>query len=476
MKSVNFSKINDKAEIIFKCLLLIYSFLGCCCLTNGNKIISFVMWPTFIIGALILIYRVLNWHNYMNNFVMILILFYIAGILSLLFNLEYLSKRNIVYQILWSFYFFILFANPKNKRLQDFKKEFNIIKLLFIIITEVLVILSLVMLYNKTSINTYINDYNLLGGFISNRLYGAFINPNIGSLITIISSLFIVDFMKKNDFKRVFLVIALIINVIYIALSDSRSGLIIIFTVSLIFCFLKILINNKRNMKKISILFVSFLVAAGCFFTPILVKYTYNKCVVASVKSEEPANNIQDSNDEDANKTEAEEFIYKNEVKRHYDLSEDISNRRFSIWKSGIEIFLKKPVFGTTYDGFTPYAIKHLPNTYIVNNDYMNMKTFDNEFINILVSNGIVGIIILLIFVINVLVLFFKRIKYSIKSYPNEIAILLPSICGVIVSSLFASALFYYSSPATIIFWLFLGYLIFILKAKGDEENYGTNN
>ena len=67
---------------------------------------------------------------------------------------------------------------------------------------------------------------------------------------------------------------------------------------------------------------------------------------------------------------------------------------------------------------------------------------------------------ILLIFVINVLVLFFKRIKYSIKSYPNEIAILLPSICGVIVSSLFASALFYYSSPATIIFWLFLGYLI----------------
>ena len=64
------------------------------------------------------------------------------------------------------------------------------------------------------------------------------------------------------------------------------------------------------------------------------------------------------------------------EIGREQDISGDISNRRFSIWKSGIDLFAESPLIGVGgYSNIVTFAQENIPTTYLVANDY---KIFDS--------------------------------------------------------------------------------------------------
>mgnify|MGYP000175836823 FL=1 len=48
----------------------------------------------------------------------------------------------------------------------------------------------------------------------------------------------------------------------------------------------------------------------------------------------------------------------------------DISNQRFQLWASAIEVGLSRPLTGISFYGIVPYTEKNFPDTYIVNNDH----------------------------------------------------------------------------------------------------------
>ena len=43
----------------------------------------------------------------------------------------------------------------------------------------------------------------------------------------------------------------------------------------------------------------------------------------------------------------------------------DFSNGRFSIWESGLEVFLQSPLIGVSHRHIADFAAEHLPQTYI---------------------------------------------------------------------------------------------------------------
>lgn len=90
----------------------------------------------------------------------------------------------------------------------------------------------------------------------------------------------------------------------------------------------------------------------------------------------------------------------------------DISNRRFDIWKSAVEIFKTSPVFGISRANILPYVDDNLPDSYLVTNEYMRFDSMHNMFFEILVSQGAVGLITFLTFIIFVIVGIFKYGKY----------------------------------------------------------------
>ena len=64
MKSKELERYMEK---LFKILFLIEGYLQTCSFTFGKKIISFFLWPTIILGIIILIYRVIEYRKFYND-------------------------------------------------------------------------------------------------------------------------------------------------------------------------------------------------------------------------------------------------------------------------------------------------------------------------------------------------------------------------------------------------------------------------
>ena len=255
---------------------------------------------------------------------------------------------------------------------------------------------------------------------------------------------------SKRSFK-VYYGVNIVLQISYIAFSDSRSGLIALGVGTGIFIFLgrlKAYEKIKGYSKYLKIILITLASMIFIMAIPKIIIWGYNNLdrVTESSEKEPPK-----------------------EVKRGYDLEENISNRRFDLWKSGIEIFQTTPVVGTSYSGITDYAKENLPDTYLVNNDYKEFKHLDNEFLNVLVSQGIIGALILLILIFNCAVYILKRIFKVSGTDFVIIQTLLSGLCCMCVGVMFRQGMFYYNGPNTVMFWMLLGYLISLLRINSNS-------
>lgn len=176
------------------------------------------------------------------------------------------------------------------------------------------------------------------------------------------------------------------------------------------------------------------------------------------------------SSDKDKTDAQKEKDKQKLEIGRQSnDINGDVSNRRFAIWGSGLEIFKTKPLTGVTFRNYVPYAEDKLPDTYLVNNDFIEFHSMHNSFVDILVSQGILGVVIIAAYIILVLVLIFKNFfKFKGEKYKYNTA-LLSIIAPIFASMMFYSETFYMNTGGAFLFWLALGYLIQSVTSKNSE-------
>ena len=99
------------------------------------------------------------------------------------------------------------------------------------------------------------------------------------------------------------------------------------------------------------------------------------------------------------------------------------------------------------------------------------MITLDNEILNILISDGIFGIISAVAFIGYILVFViikFRKVKRDEKYFVAlQLAILFPLACA----AMFSSIMFYHFSPNAVMFWIVLGQLMAYLDAGEKIEN-----
>ena len=131
-----------------------------------------------------------------------------------------------------------------------------------------------------------------------------------------------------------------------------------------------------------------------------------------------------------------------------------------------MEIFLQKPLFGHTFKGFLPYAQENLPETYLVKNDYLQLNTLDNDVMNLMVSNGIAGLLCFAAFVILVLRRLLRLLKNRAAADPL-LPLLLAVCAAAAASSLFSSGVLYMQCQYSLLFWVALGLL---MRFETDAE------
>ncbi len=332
-------------------------------------------------------------------------------------------------------------------------------------------------------------------GVVVMRLWGIFVDPNFASAIciaVICMSLFVLFFSKKKA-EKIFHIVNIICQYLYIVLSNSRMGLLILcLTVFVGVWYLSFIFIGKKNLhfilKEIAAVVLAVVCTGCCYLSVQITKnvlpYVRYGIELASdvfteegtteeetVSSEETT--VEDEFTTDTSETQQNETTAEAEPstgeevtteKQHtieslerqdVVVKSDMSNGRFDLWKEGLlTVFKENMIFGVGPRNYHTVANEIDPSMRISTG-----YSIHNSFIELLMGNGIVGtLVILLFFVLCAKDTIVLRYKDSKKS--KDTGILMLGVLSLLACGMFIACLFYTLSGATIIMFVLLGYAV----------------
>lgn len=461
-------------ELVFKLLYFAFALISFNSFCARQFYISYISYAIVVFGALVLINRLTHIKDYLNSKIWLLVAFIISYIFGAINTLRYGVVEN-VQAIAWmGIQYFAIFAYDKQKNLDLAKQEFKVVSVFFIAYTMLMAIIGLVLMILKYEYYTMVDDmYVIAAGFLFNRLWGCYIDPNYGAIFSLVSIILSMYFFKtsKKAIKAI-LVINILVEYLYICYSDSRTGrlaILVAFT-SLIYLLLikqdNIKFRDKaialRGIKKIVIVAVIALLCAGTIWGGTkVVKSATSEIKVAIAKSHALAEGLSEE--------EADALADFNRIGRYEEEINggDVSNNRFEIWKSGIDIFKANPITGISFRNIIEYARAEMPTGFIAISGFESMHNF---LVDILVSQGIIGIAILLgLIALVIKPMLFVVPKLEVAEY-NQFTFMFASLVAIFVSMLTYSETFYMNTGGAFIFWYFLGYISNYMLVEKKEN------
>ena len=489
----NIKKVNFL--LIFKIFYLIHVLLAFNCFTFKSRILDVTSILILLFGAAILFYKLLHYKELFKcKFILLWLLFFVSYAITMFVNYKYGLIGNIKGGVWLAFQCIILFCIEQSYEQSTVKKELKVISAVLITYTAVCNLIGLIMMIRSYGGRFFYDDGSMsCYGFIWGRLWGCYTDPNHGGLITavaILAAIYLILISKKLWIKIIYSV-SIVLNYLYIVFSDSRSSKLSFVLAFFVLSLLTIGFYSKRTTgrwKKAGLYISALVVTAIVYFSFNGTKNFYNYCIIQSVEenieeieivieSEDAAmNEVADESKEaeivESVEQEKQDIIEQKTVGREQDIENDFSNRRFDIWGSSIEIFDNNKVFGVGYRNILDYAKTELPDTYIVNNDHGEFDSFHNVIFDVLASQGIVGMVIVLALGISILCFSIKGIFIKKAGRNIEVAVLLSMVIVLLAGSMFVSAIFYVNSPETVLFWTLLGYLVYSIEKYTD---YGVD-
>ena len=463
------NKIFEVVEYIFKFCFLIYGIASFNSFLVNTKFISVLLALTACTALLTLLYRVINYRYFIHNKLFWLsLLFVLSYVISFLLNIEYANMNTIKTLLFMGIEFCLLLATDERKDFKAKKRELKLILTVFNFYMFISSIASIVLLACGYGNIVERNGQKILSGFVWGRLWGVFTDPNYASVLAsmaIIISLYAFKKYKKVIW-RIFNVINICLQLVYITLSDSRTGLVVLFLSLVVyfgFFFASFDFHLNVPLKSVLCIVLALCVSAFALFAVKAVNKTYDAIIVSIAQNEEKNNDIV--NDKTDNK------IIAFELGREDDIKQDISNRRFALWGSALETVKLKPFFGVSFESLVDFVSDNLPETYLVNNDLGAFGNYHNMLFNVLVGQGIVGAVIILIMIIYAGI---NLIKILYNSYGKEDYLLLLMIftllVSVLASAMFVSEVIYAISVNMMLFWYLLGIMLSYKEKRNEVQ------
>ena len=449
----------------FKIIYLILTLLSFNSFTAHTTFLTIFAYCVAALGGIVLLYRVIFLKRFIRTpNLLFLGLFLVSFIVSVLINYKYGIMENVQGFIWMALQYCILYACDDTKDTNFYKREFHILAGILSVYLIIGAMFSLYFMFTGEGGSILHSSEPVYYGFLWGRLWGIFTEPNNAAAAMCIG-IFIAFYLFKVC-KKIWVKIgswcSIVLYASYILLSDSRTALICLVVGSAIITYLLIINPEKRNRKSIVTQIVAIalalVVGIGCFFGIYFGKKGYN-LVQSSITSSQ-------NESSEGNTTKKPNL----EIGRAQDLANDFSNRRFDIWESGIEVFQAAPIFGVGFRNIVQAAQEKVPDTYIVNNDQGDFASFHNMFIDVLVSQGIVGIVIFLSFVILTLIWLIHLFTQKLKKDYIYLVTLFGIVMSIGVSAMVSPDVVYVNTQHAFMFWTFLGYLMHYAYKKRQER------
>ncbi len=444
-----------KFELGFKISYLLFVLISFNVLFARHWYISYLSYAIVALGIVVGVMRLLHIRDYLNAGVFLLLSFLCSYVLGAVNSFDYGYIDNVKAVVWMLIQYFLIFAFDKNA---DYSKERDIIFAVILVYTCVSAIISIAMMLMRWQYYSLVDGmYWVLGGFVDNRLWGVYTDPNYGAILSIVSiviSLFYLTAEGSKDKRiKVVLIVNIVLEYLYLCYADSRTGLLAVVAAIIIVCTLWIS-KTKGIFKSIALAIV---------LSTVLVSCTYGIRITTSAARVEIARI-----------TATRAGLSPEEIAMEMDLARvgrvdeqigggtDVTNNRLAIWGNAIEIFKQHPIVGISYRNIREYAYDKIPDT------YAEFESMHNFFFDILVSQGIIGVAILFMLMGWVIWTLIKKYK-ALTDY-REFAFMMAIIAAIFASMLTYSETFYMNTGGAFIFWYVLGYLINFKEKKEIEE------
>lgn len=380
--------------------------------------------------------------------------FLIICVISSLLNMKYGISDNAKTMVWTAIQFFVLYGITWKMTKEEIKKEFYRLANLLAVIWFCGIAVSLYQFLFQIQYIVPYQEYKRRQGFIDERLFGIFTDPNFAAVTSVCVIIFSLIAYRRshNRLVRIFNVVNCVFQFLYIVLSGSRTaelaGLIAAFLYMFSYMHRKIKNKETTQAKKIVLpllgaLLCCVVVIAGVEITKNISSYIPR--LVSGDVVHQPVN------------------LHREDVEE----SSDISNLRMEIWSDVIKVWSTKPVLGTSPRNLTAYAKDKFPTSFMAKKGY----AAHNGYLAVLAGVGIVGSLVMLAFIILSLR---RAYRYMRKHFTTGIPTLF-MVCLIILAVIAFSAItlqdiFFVNSLNTALFWLVLGYLVKYTKAEDAAD------
>lgn len=419
---------------------------------------------TLAAGGALILFRLLRYKRYTKMPCAILMALFCASFaFSAFMNREYGIVGNGKWIVWTGIQFFALYMCDVERDVQEYRKEFNILAHLMIIYNLAGCFISLGMLVTAYSKMFETPEGELIvSGFTWGRLWGVYSDPNYGAVFSVIVIVLSLLFLlKRKGIIRGFYIASIVLNFLYLVFSDSRTGELALVCSMGLFIYMVVIrrLSDREKAVRFGVAILAVILFAGLSFgSTRLIKTEYNRKlapIFAQMRAKEKA----------PGKKPAQKK--KPAVGRKKDLETDASNGRFDIWESGLEVWKTSPVYGTGYTSFVPYVKEHVPDTYVVNTEGSDYVSLHNGFMNTLVYQGIIGLVLLLAIAGRIICYVLKPVFEAKGDDYLDLGAMLSSVGAVAVSMMFLLEGTYTNSPGAFVLWSFSGYMVqYAYKAR----------
>ncbi|PZL70281.1 O-antigen ligase domain-containing protein [Enterococcus plantarum] len=446
------NEILDKVEIPF---ILVWEFMLILRMISTYSLIpskfdSIIFTIISLVGGLLLIRNGVDWFQKRQRPSVLLLLFTLVLIVTSVINRQTGLTANfklIIWQVLL---FFVVYEIGKKNQ----KKLFKLVEKILVFTWLVLVIISLGMFFVQFKYTAPLDKlyYGIRMGFVENRLYGVFVDPNYAATISVVAICFSLHLFTEAKVKlyKGLLIVSVILEFLFVVLSGSRTATIEIMAITVVWVFFYFYYNKKSTalIQRLIYSAVVSLIAVVALF--LLMDVTQK----VSVVSAEAVSKV---------------IVIKNVEKDNISLDRpdtgedaDISNSRFKLWNSAFEIFETKPLVGTSPKGMIPYAKKHLSNTWIS----IKEQTPHNFMFYLLATTGLLGTIPFMIFILyNVFKSLRTLFKMNTRNYTEYLFQSL-IVLTILISACLITDIVLVNRLGAMMFFLYIGRL----NSKNEKE------
>lgn len=393
----------------------------------------------------------------------LLLLFLISGVITSFINMEDHFMDNMIMMYHAAICFILLYGmhNYNTKEERD-KETFQFFRMLTILI-NVLAVAGLVVLVVLIRVDAF--GYTI--GLFDNRYTGLYTHPNIAAFVSVIGIIGChLLYNRKNEetgknyLPKWFCIFGIAIHFLTIWLADSNAS----FVYTCVYFFVYICIKkdvlhdyNRKNLLSVLCIITLFVVCnygmrvSSQQGMVTLINQIHSSVVYTPTDTTYLDNTMIETPQIEIGRTQ----------------QQDLSSGRLDSFQKAFLLFEVKPIMGVGKANIITYGERYLVNGF---------RFFDlhNGYLTILVSCGLVGFEIFLIFLIELL----RKAYYLLQKFKNvetrdqqTLSVFISALVGYGAYAMFERTILFDITFMVIIFWVILGqFMSFALTYEGDEE------